>query len=95
MITGKYLSMLKEMVPQLIRVAIIYNPDSAPAAGTFFLTPFTDAAKEFKVAASTSLNVESVAVALVGSTSTANNERLPATGGRRVTPSKPSKPVSR
>ena len=48
-ITGKYLSMLKEMVPQLVRVAILYNPDSAPAAGTFFLTPFTDAAKEFKV----------------------------------------------
>jgi putative ABC transport system substrate-binding protein len=48
-ITGKYLSMLKEMVPQLVRVAIIYNPDSAPAAGTFFLTPFTDAARELKV----------------------------------------------
>jgi putative ABC transport system substrate-binding protein len=48
-ITGKYISMLKQMVPQLVRVAILYNPDSAPAAGTFFLTPFTDAAKEFKV----------------------------------------------
>jgi ABC-type uncharacterized transport system substrate-binding protein len=48
-ITGKYLSMLKEMVPQLVRVAIIYNPDSAPAAGTFFSTPFADAAKEFNV----------------------------------------------
>jgi putative ABC transport system substrate-binding protein len=48
-ITGKYLSMLKEMVPQLVRVAILYNPDSSPAAGTFFLPPFTDAAKEFKV----------------------------------------------
>src|SRR5262245_14943637 len=48
-ITGKYLSMLKEMVPKLVRDAILYNPDSAPAAGTFFLTPFTDAAREFKV----------------------------------------------
>jgi putative tryptophan/tyrosine transport system substrate-binding protein len=48
-ITGKYLSMLKEMVPQLVRVAILYNPDSAPATGTFFLTPFTDAAREFNV----------------------------------------------
>jgi putative ABC transport system substrate-binding protein len=48
-ITGKYISMLKQMVPQLVRVAILYNPDTAPAAGTFFLTPFTDAAKEFKV----------------------------------------------
>src|SRR5437764_4070701 len=48
-ITGKYLSMLKELVPELVRVAILYHPDSPPAAGTFFLTPFTDAAKEFKV----------------------------------------------
>jgi putative tryptophan/tyrosine transport system substrate-binding protein len=48
-ITGKYLSMLKEMVPQLARVAILYNPDSAPAAGTFFLSPFVGAAREFKV----------------------------------------------
>src|SRR5919108_545869 len=48
-ITGKYISMLKQMVPQLVRVAILYNPDTAPAAGTFFLTPFTDAAKEFMV----------------------------------------------
>jgi putative tryptophan/tyrosine transport system substrate-binding protein len=48
-ITGKYLSMLKEMVPQLVRVAILYNPDTAPATGTFFLTPFINAAKEFKI----------------------------------------------
>jgi putative tryptophan/tyrosine transport system substrate-binding protein len=48
-ITGKYLSMLKEMMPQLARVAILYNPDSAPAAGRFFLTPFVGAAREFKV----------------------------------------------
>jgi len=48
-ITGKYLSILKEMVPHLARVAILYNPDSAPAAGTFFLTPFVGAAREFKV----------------------------------------------
>src|SRR5262245_13041502 len=48
-ITGKYLSMLKEMMPQLARVAILYNPDSAPAACRFFLTPFVGAAREFKV----------------------------------------------
>jgi putative ABC transport system substrate-binding protein len=48
-ITGKYLSILKEMMPQLARVAILYNPDSAPAAGTFFLNSFLDAAREFKV----------------------------------------------
>ena len=48
-ITSKHLSMLKEMVPQLVRVASLYNPDSAPAAGTFFLTPFVRAAREFKL----------------------------------------------
>ena len=48
-IAGKYLSMLKEMVPQLARVAIMYNPNSAPAAGTFFFTPFIGAATKFKV----------------------------------------------
>src|SRR4029077_8129986 len=30
-IAGKYLEMLKEMVPQLARVAIMYNPNSLPA----------------------------------------------------------------
>src|SRR5215813_6057291 len=48
-ITSKYLSTLKEMVPQLARVAILYNPDSAPAAGTFFLSPFVGAARELQV----------------------------------------------
>jgi putative tryptophan/tyrosine transport system substrate-binding protein len=48
-ITGKYLAMLKQMVPQLVRVGSLYNPDTAPAAGTFFSTPFADAANEFQV----------------------------------------------
>lgn len=48
-ITGKYLSMLKELVPHLTRVAIIYNPDSAPGTGTLFLHPFVEAASEFGI----------------------------------------------
>jgi len=48
-VTGKHLEMLKQMVPQLARVAILYNPDSAPAEGKFFLTSFAGAAREFKV----------------------------------------------
>ena len=48
-ITGKYLSMLKELVPHLTSVAIIYNPESAPGSGTLFLHPFVDIAKEFGV----------------------------------------------
>jgi putative tryptophan/tyrosine transport system substrate-binding protein len=35
-IAGKYLEILKEMVPQLAHVAIMYNPNSAPDAGKFF-----------------------------------------------------------
>jgi putative tryptophan/tyrosine transport system substrate-binding protein len=35
-IAGKYLEMLKEAVPQLARVAIMYNPNSVPDAGKFF-----------------------------------------------------------
>ena len=35
-VAGKYLEMLKEMVPQLARVAIMYNPNSVPADGKFF-----------------------------------------------------------
>ena len=45
-ITGKYLSILKEMMPQLARVAILYNADYT---GSFFLSPLVDAAREFKV----------------------------------------------
>src|SRR5262249_16326720 len=48
-IAGKYLEMLKEAVPQLARVAIMYNPNSVPAGGTFFSRPFIESAKKFKV----------------------------------------------
>jgi putative ABC transport system substrate-binding protein len=48
-ITGKYLSMLKEMVPQLDRAAMMYNPGSLPGAETFFVRPFTASATQLKV----------------------------------------------
>jgi putative tryptophan/tyrosine transport system substrate-binding protein len=48
-VAGKYLAMLKEFVPQLARVAIMYNPDSVPGAGTFFSRSFMDSAAKFKV----------------------------------------------
>src|SRR5262249_22748693 len=47
-ITAKYLPMLKEMFPPLVRPPTLNNPDPARAAGTFFLTPFTDAARKLK-----------------------------------------------
>jgi putative tryptophan/tyrosine transport system substrate-binding protein len=48
-IVGKYLSLLKEMMPQLARVAIMYNPNSVPGGGTFFSRPFVDSATKLNV----------------------------------------------
>jgi len=48
-IAGKYLEMLKEMVPQLVRVTIMYNPNSVPDAGKFFSRPFIESATKLKV----------------------------------------------
>jgi len=48
-IAGKYLEMLKEMVPQLARVAIMYNPSSVPDAGKFFSRPFIESATKLKI----------------------------------------------
>jgi len=48
-IAGKYLEILKEMVPQLARAAIMYNPNSVPAGGMFFSRPFIESATKLKV----------------------------------------------
>jgi putative tryptophan/tyrosine transport system substrate-binding protein len=48
-IAGKYLEMLKEMAPQLARVAIMYNPNSVPDGGKFFSRSFIAAATKLKV----------------------------------------------
>jgi len=48
-ITSKHLSILKELVPQLVQVMALYNPGTAPGGGSFFLSSFVDAAAEFKV----------------------------------------------
>jgi putative tryptophan/tyrosine transport system substrate-binding protein len=48
-IAGKYLEILKEILPQLARAAIMYNPNSVPAGGTFFSRPFIESATKFKV----------------------------------------------
>jgi putative ABC transport system substrate-binding protein len=41
--------MLKEMVPQLARAEIMYNPNSAPDGGKFFTRPFIESATKLKV----------------------------------------------
>jgi len=48
-IAGKYVSMLKDIVPQLASVAMMYNPDSVPDPGTFFSGSFMEAAAKYKV----------------------------------------------
>jgi putative ABC transport system substrate-binding protein len=48
-ITGKYLSILRELKSQLTRVALMYNPESVPGGGSFYMPPFIESAKEFKV----------------------------------------------
>jgi ABC-type uncharacterized transport system substrate-binding protein len=48
-IVGKYLTLLKEIMPQLTRAAIMYNPNSVPGAGSFFSRPFVDAATKLNV----------------------------------------------
>jgi putative ABC transport system substrate-binding protein len=50
-IAGKYVSMLTEIVPQLARVALMYNPDSVPDSGTFFSGAFMEAAAQYKARA--------------------------------------------
>ena len=48
-ITGEYLSILRELRSQLTRVAIMYNPESVPGGGTFYMPAFMESAKEFNV----------------------------------------------
>jgi putative ABC transport system substrate-binding protein len=48
-ITGKYLSILRELKPGLSRVALMYNAGSVPGGGAFYMPPFLESAKEFHV----------------------------------------------
>jgi putative ABC transport system substrate-binding protein len=48
-ITGKYLSILIELQPQLTRVGLLYNPASVPGGGTSFMLTFVESAKEYHV----------------------------------------------
>jgi putative tryptophan/tyrosine transport system substrate-binding protein len=41
---GKWLQLLKETVPSVTRAALLFNPDTAPGHGNFFLDPFKAAA---------------------------------------------------
>ena len=42
---GKWLELLKEIAPGVRRAAIMFNPDTAPGGGSYFLTSFETAAR--------------------------------------------------
>jgi putative ABC transport system substrate-binding protein len=46
---GKWLAILKEISPDLTRVALLVNPDTAPLYGRFYLCAFEAAAATFSV----------------------------------------------
>jgi putative tryptophan/tyrosine transport system substrate-binding protein len=48
-LTGKWLELLKEIAPGIVRVAVIFNPKTAPGGGSFFLGPFEQVARSFAV----------------------------------------------
>jgi putative ABC transport system substrate-binding protein len=48
-ITGKMLELLIEIAPGLKRVAMLFNPDTAPGGGTYYLRGFEAAAQSSKM----------------------------------------------
>jgi len=46
---GKWLELLKEAAPRVSRVAVMFNPDTAPGGGNYFLPSFEAAARALAV----------------------------------------------
>jgi putative ABC transport system substrate-binding protein len=46
---GKWLELLTEVKPNVKRVAIMFNPDTAPGSGSYYLPSFEAAARSLKV----------------------------------------------
>jgi putative ABC transport system substrate-binding protein len=46
---GKWLELLTEIAPSVKRAAIMFNPDTAPGGGLYFLSSFEAAARSLKV----------------------------------------------
>ena len=46
---GKWLSLLKEIAPGIKRAAFMFNPDTAPAGGKYYLDSFETAALSLKI----------------------------------------------
>jgi putative ABC transport system substrate-binding protein len=49
-LAGKWLELLTEIAPAIKRVAMMFNPDTAPGRGSYFLPSFETAARSLKVA---------------------------------------------
>lgn len=50
---GKWLELLKEIAPRVMRVGMMFNPDTAPSGGSYFLPSFEAAARSVGVSAIT------------------------------------------
>jgi len=66
---GKWVEFLKEVAPKVTKVAAMFNPDSSPGRGEYFLGPLQAAARSFGVAVSAApvgdkAAIESVVAAL-------------------------------
>jgi putative tryptophan/tyrosine transport system substrate-binding protein len=48
-LTGKWLELLNEIAPGIVRVAVIFNPKTAPSGGSFCLGPFEPVARSLAV----------------------------------------------
>jgi putative ABC transport system substrate-binding protein len=46
---GKWLEMLKQIAPGIARAAVLFNPNTAPGGGSFFLEPFEAVARSLTV----------------------------------------------
>ena len=49
-LVGKWLELLKEIAPGITRAALIFNPETAPSGGDYYLPTFEAAAKSINVA---------------------------------------------
>jgi putative ABC transport system substrate-binding protein len=52
---GKWLEVLKEAAPRITRVAILFNPNTAPTRGATFLEPFAAAGRELQLEVNTAI----------------------------------------
>jgi putative ABC transport system substrate-binding protein len=46
---GKWLQLLREAAPRFTRAAVMFNPDTAPGGGTYYLASFEAAARAMRV----------------------------------------------